>query len=263
MAQFFGYQVPGWDSPLAPQSDSGRHARPGSRRRWLALKLPGGLNTKAGSFGLGDDRENLRPYQAKSHHFEDDTIYKLGNPKFPDPHPYTYISIYNAETHLYWPMLYKASQIGQQITTIYASWDGQVVCFVRLCFHVTGRSLVHGSWDHAQLAWDNRRYTYSIYIYMYIYVYIYVYIFFNLYIYIYYILYMYIYYIYIHIVYIYIAFPKSCLFRKMCLSGVRSSAPIKKKVSLSISTSGSLLNVTIHHSEIQFVVKSNLWFSIF
>ena len=82
-----------WDSPLVPQSDSGRHARPGSRRRWLALKLPGGLNTKAGSFGLGDDREDLR-HQAKTHHFEDDTIYKLGNPKFPDPHPYTYIYIY-------------------------------------------------------------------------------------------------------------------------------------------------------------------------
>ena len=129
-------------------------------------------------------------------------------------------------------MLFKASQIGQQITTIYASWDGQVVCFVRLCFHVTGRSLVHGSWDHVQLAWDNRRYTYSIlYIYIYVYMYRYIYIC-----------------IYICILYMYILYIYICLFRKMCLSGVRSSAPIKTDVSLSISsTSGSLLNVTIHH----------------
>ena len=81
-------------------------------------------------------------------------------------------------------------------------------------------------------------YTHTVY-YTYIYIYVYMYRYIYMYIYI------YVYYICTYCIYIYIYI---CLFRKMCLSGVRSSAPIKTDVSLSISsTSGSLLNVTIHH----------------
>ena len=66
---------------LLPQSDSGRHARPGSRRRWLALKLPGiTANKFRNEIVPNFQRQGRFTGHRKSRHLKDDTIYKLGNP---------------------------------------------------------------------------------------------------------------------------------------------------------------------------------------
>ena len=73
---------------LLPQSDSGRHARPGSRRRWLALKLPG---ITANKFRTGTSERSELPKAGKIYgtpkkpSFEGWYDLQVGQPQVPRP----------------------------------------------------------------------------------------------------------------------------------------------------------------------------------